>query len=106
MLCYLFNECIFAFYISFSFFNERFVLDGCGKLTIFVKYRKDKPKYTYWDFEGISTYYLDDNQVDLYFNAEDEVEADKLLCDYTHDALIDIAIRSNCNEEIINKIHF
>ena len=85
--------------------GEKFVLDGCGKLTIFVKYRKDKPKYTYWDFEGISTYYLDDNQVDLYFNAEDEVEADKLLCDYTHDALIDIAIRSNCNEEIINKIH-
>lgn len=92
---------LYLFYLG-----DKFILDGCGKLTIFLKHREDKPKYYYWNFEGASRYYLDDDQVDLYFSIDDKEQADIILCNYTHDALIDILKRNDYSEERIERIHY
>ena len=102
----VFNKEYYLAQLYLYFLGKKFVLDGCSKLTIYVKHRTDEPKYLYSDFFGVSHYYLDDDQVDTYFSIENKEEAGILLCDYTHDALIDIATRSNCSEETINKIHY
>lgn len=102
----VFNREYYLAQLYLYFLGEKFILDGCGKLTIYVKHRNDLPKYLYWEFEGTSRYYLDDNQVDMYFSIKDNEEADRLLCSYTHDVLIDIAKRSGCGEETMNRIHY
>lgn len=109
----VFNRGFYIAHLYLYYLGEKFVLDGCGKLTIFVKIM-EKPtrklyfdkKYYYDKYEGVSCYYLDTQDAEAYFNAGNTDKADLLLFNYTHKALIDIAEKSGCGNNVIDRINY